>query len=89
MRGFFGLNKKGGGSRESHNYGLTPLGKKKAESFSETTPKNKVISFLNENGVSTTADIASGIGVSPQKADLIIKSLRKDGYVRPVGQDEE
>lgn len=70
------------------NYGLTSLGKKKAEEFSETTPKNKVLAYLNENGVSTVPEVANDLGCSPQKAKMVINSLEKDGYVRPVGQEE-
>lgn len=86
MPEWFKFGKNSGGTRD--NFGLTALGKKKAEDFSESTPKNKVLAFINENGTSTLPDIAQGIGSSTQKTKLILKSLQKDGYVRVAGQEE-
>ena len=69
-------------------YGLTPLGKTKAESFTNNTPSALALSALNENGVSSVAEIADELKTSPEKIKAILRGLIKSGYVRRVSQED-
>lgn len=70
-----------------YTYGLTPLGKTKAEQYTVNTPQAQVLSYLNENGVSTVSDIAGEIRKSPEVTKLIIRQLLRNGWIRKIGED--
>lgn len=79
-------NKQQRGSGRS-TYGLTNLGKTKAEQYSSSTPRSLVMASLNENGVSTANEIAEDLHVPPTKIERILRDLQRDGYVRKVNQE--
>lgn len=68
-------------------YGLTPLGKTKAEEFSLHGPKWEVLASLNENGPSSVSEISEQVKAGPEKTKSILRGLVKSGYVRKVAQD--
>jgi len=68
-------------------YGLTPLGKTKAEQYVATTPQSEVLACLNENGTCTVAEIGDEVKANPQKVKWILRGLIKSGYVRRVSQE--
>jgi len=74
---------------QSHNtYGLTALGKTKAEEFSLHGPKWEVLACLDENGPSSVTEIAEEVKSSPEKVKMILKGLIRSGYIRTVSQEE-
>ena len=71
-----------------HTYGLTVLGKTKAEEFSLSGPKWEVLAVLNENGPSSVSEIAEEAKTSTDKVKAILKMLLRSGYVRRVSGEE-
>lgn len=69
-------------------YGLTQLGKTKAEEFSLHGPKWEVLAALNENGPSSVSELSDEVKASPEKTKAILRSLVKSGYVRRVSQED-
>ena len=67
-----------------HSYGLTALGKTKAEEFSLSGPKWEVLAVLNENGPSSVSEIAEESKSSTDKIKAILRMLIRSGYVRRV-----
>jgi len=65
-------------------FGLTPLGKTKAEQFSATGPKFDILAALDEGGPSSVSEIAEETKMSTNKVKTIIKQLVASGYVRKV-----
>ena len=74
------------GMRQS--YGVTTLGKTKAEEFSLSGPPWKVLAYLAEDGPSSVNEIERETGMSTEKVTLILKSLLNNGYVQTVTQTE-
>ena len=73
----------------SHSvFGVTPLGKTKAEEYSLSGPKWEVLSVLNENGPSSVSEIANEVKASPEKVKAILRALMNTGYVRKVSSEE-
>lgn len=71
-------------------FGLTPLGKTKAEQFSLQGPRFDVLSHLDENGPSSVAEIAEEQKMSTKKVKAIIKLLIKEELViKRKSQDGE
>lgn len=65
-------------------YGLTPLGKTKAEEFALSGPKWEALAILNENGPSSVGEVAEELKCSPEKVRAILRSLIKSGYIRRI-----
>lgn len=85
--GFFGVRPRVKvGMKQS--YGVTPLGKEKAEKFSLSGPPWKVLAYLAEDGPSSVTEIEKEVGMSTDKTRLILKSLIDNGYVQRVTQEE-
>lgn len=68
------------------SYGLTELGKTKAETFSLEGPTWNVLAYLDENGPSAINEIVEGVHASPDKTKAILKKLIASGYVMVIGQ---
>lgn len=71
-----------------HTYGLTTLGKTKAEEFSLSGPKWEVLACLSENGPSSITEISTEINTSPDKVKAMLKGLIRNGYIRQVSAEE-
>jgi len=71
-----------------HTYGLTQLGKTKAEEFSLSGPKWEVLACLSENGPSSITEISTEINTSPDKVKAMLRGLLKNGYIRQVSAEE-
>lgn len=71
----------------NQSYGLTPLGKTKAEEFALSGPKWTVLAVLNENGPSSVSEIATEAHLSPDKVKSILRTLISSGYVQRVSHD--
>lgn len=71
-----------------HTYGLTQLGKTKAEEFAMSGPKWEVAAMLNENGPSSVSEIAEEAKTSTGKVKAILRTLIKSGYARRVNAEE-
>ena len=69
-------------------YGLTPLGKTKAEDLTISGAKGQVAAALNENGASSITDIAEETRMSPERVKNTLKILIRNGYVRKVNTEE-
>jgi len=70
------------------SYGVTTLGKQKAEEFALSGPRWKVLAHLAEDGPSSMSEIMRETNLSDEKVKLILKGLMDDGYVIPVSQGE-
>ena len=70
------------------SYGVTTLGKEKAEKFDLSGPRWKVLAYLSEEGPSSVNEIMKETGLSDEKAMLILRGLIADGYVISVSQGE-
>ena len=73
------------GVRQS--YGVTALGKQKAEEFSLSGPRWQVLAYLSENGPSSVAEVTKECSLSDDKAKLILKGLIQNGYVQSQAND--
>jgi DNA-binding MarR family transcriptional regulator len=68
-------------------FGLTALGKNKAEQFSEGEgARFQVMDILN-NGPATANEISGETGMSNQQVKAILKKLLSAGYVRMMGAE--
>ena len=73
----------------THNtYGLTQLGKTKAEEFALDGPKWEVLAMLDENGPSTIQEISDETHLSTDKVRRILRDHIKSGYVHRTSQEE-
>ena len=71
-----------------HTYGLTSLGKQKAEQFSVYGAQGNVMSVLEESGPSSVSEIAEETHMSTDKVKSILKNLMRSGYIRRVTSEE-
>jgi len=71
------------GSRAS--YGLTELGKQKAETFGLEGPTWQVLGYLNDNGPSTLTDICEGLHLKSDRARELLNRLINSRYIVVVG----
>lgn len=62
-------------------YVLTPLGKEKAEKFSESNPYCEVFSQLDQSPQSVN-EIAKETRMNPKKVKLIVDNMVRSGYAR-------
>lgn len=84
--GFFGARRRVKvGVRQS--YGVTSLGKQKAEEFSLSGPRWQVLAYLAESGPSSVGEITRECSLSDDKAKLILKGLIDNGYVQGVANE--
>lgn len=70
------------------SYGVTTLGKEKAEKFELSGPRWKVLAYLAEDGPSSVSEVEREVGLSNEKVKLILKNLIDNGYVQTVTQTE-
>ncbi len=70
------------------HYGLTPLGKIKAEEFHISGPKGEVMAALESNGESTISEIAESARMTPERVKQVLQSLVANGYVRKVATED-
>lgn len=70
-------------------YGLTPLGKTKAEEFSLAGSRWEVLACLSENGPSSVTEISGEVRTSPEKVKAMLKGLIRSGYVRQVSSEND
>ncbi len=68
-------------------YALTPLGKQKAEQFSTENPQSIILDIINDKSPCDIEEIAEEAKITPQKASIIVKTLKAKGYVRPVNEE--
>ena len=74
------------GKRQS--YGVTALGKEKAEKFDLPGLRWKVLAYLSEFGPSSLSEVTRETNLNDEKVMLILKGLMEDGYVTPVSQGD-
>jgi len=72
-----------------HTYGLTALGKTKAEQFSVYGAQGSVMSVLEEGGPSSVSEIAEETHMSTDKVKSILKNLMRSGYIRRVSAEDD
>jgi hypothetical protein len=71
-----------------HTYGLTPLGKVKAEKHAEEDGgKWAVLNCLNDDEASSISEISESTKIKPEKVKAILKTFIGNGYVRRVSQE--
>ena len=83
IKSFVPARKVRAGSRAS--YGLTELGKQKAETFGLEGPTWEVLGYLNDNGPSSLNDICDGLHLKTERAREILNRLINSRYVAVVG----
>lgn len=66
---------------------LTPLGKRKADSFGLDGVKYDVLSTLAEGGPCTIEEISSETGINDKKTKDILKALVRSGYVKVASEE--
>lgn len=71
----------------NQTYGLTTLGKTKAEEFALHGPKWEVLATLNENGPSSVSEIADETNMNATKVKGILRDLKASGYIQVVSHD--
>jgi len=67
------------------SYGVTALGKEKAEQFALSGPRLKVLAHLAEEGPSSVGEVERECSMSNEKTTLILRGLINDGYVQSAG----
>lgn len=68
-------------------FGLTALGKTKAEQFSEGEgARFQVLDILN-NGPATANEISGETGMANQQVKAVLKKLLSAGYIRMMGAE--
>lgn len=72
----------------NHTYGLTPLGKTKAEELALQGKKGLVAASLNENGASSISEISEDTKISSENVKTLLRILLKNGYARKVSSEE-
>ena len=82
------FTRKGTESGVNTTFGLTPLGKTKAEQFSMQGPRFDVLAVLDEGGPCSISEIAEETKMSTNKIKQIIKQLVVSNYVRKVGNED-
>lgn len=66
------------------SYGLTELGKTKAETFSLEGPTWEVLAYLDENGPCSFNELVEGCHMKTENMKTMLKRLIVSGYVRAV-----
>lgn len=74
------------GMRQS--YGVTALGKQKAEDQALSGPSWKVLAYLAEDGPSSMTEVEKEVGMNTDKTRLILRGLINNGYVQSVTQGD-
>jgi DNA-binding MarR family transcriptional regulator len=67
-------------------YGLTEVGKLKAEEFGVEGKGWKILSYLDDNGTSSLREICEGLGWKEEDTREILRRMMNEGYVRRVTQ---
>lgn len=72
----------------NHTYGLTALGKTKAEDLSLHGNKGTVVACMNENGASSISEISEETKINTEHVKNILRILIKSGYVHKVSSED-
>ncbi len=67
-------------------YGLTEVGKLKAEEFGVEGKGWKMLSWLDDNGASSLREISEGLGLKEEDTKELLRRMMNEGYVRRVSQ---
>jgi len=70
------------------SFGLTEIGRKKADEFSSGGSKFEVLATLREQGTCTLGELSDETHIGMDKLKHIIKILKAQGYVRYVGGED-
>lgn len=68
------------------SYGVTALGKQKAEQFALDGPPWKILAHIAEDGPCSISELEKEVGMSNDKVKRVLKGLIDDGYVQGVSQ---
>ena len=66
----------------------TDLGSQSTVEKSREKSREKVLSLVEENTNITTAEMATGLGLSQAGIEKIIRTLKSEGRLRRVGSDK-
>ena len=84
---FLGVHRKAKvGAHQS--YGVTALGKEKAEKFALEGPPWKVLAYIAEDGPSSVLEIVRKTDMNDEKVKTILRGLIRNGYVVTVSQND-
>lgn len=72
----------------NHTYGLTSLGKTKAEDLSLHGNKGTVVACMNENGASSISEISEETKINADHVKNILRVLIRNGYVHKVSSED-
>lgn len=72
---------------EHQSYNVTQLGKQKAENLTLSGPRFKVLAHISEEGPCSISEIVREVGISDDKAKVVLRGLMQDGYVQSLPQD--
>lgn len=70
--------------RTTEVFGLTPLGKQKAEAFAHEGPRFDILQAFSEGGPSSLGELAEAAHMSPNKVRHIVRSMIRNGYVKKM-----
>lgn len=82
---YLGFPSKGSKVGKHTSYGVTPLGKQKAEEFALSGPRLTVLQHIAENAPCSPTEIVRECNMSDEKVRHILRSLINEGYVQPSG----
>jgi DNA-binding MarR family transcriptional regulator len=71
---------------EHAHYGLTPLGKIKAEGYSLSGAEGEVIAAIEDDN-DMVPEICNATKFTPEKVKWVIKRLIRKGYVQQLRED--
>ena len=86
MGQFFNKHKTDVGT--NHTYGLTALGKTKAEELALQGNKGTVAACMNENGASSISEISEETKINPEHVKTVLRVLIKNGYAHKVSSED-
>jgi len=74
------------------SYGITPLGKQKVDSLSESDPRYLILATAKDDGACSIGEFAEKTHISPVKVNHLVNGrdgLVQAGCLRPVGSSGE
>ena len=73
---------------QHQSYGVTPLGKQKAEEFALSGPRLSVLQHIAENAPCSVNEIVRECNMNDEKVKHVLRSLMSEGYVQPMAQGD-
>lgn len=70
------------------SYGLTPLGKIKAEEYGLSGYNWEVLNDLDDNGPSSRKEISDRTHIPIDKVKVVLSRLIADGYIKKMSQND-